>query len=581
METATATARAERLLQRRRLSIAGSRVLWLAIGLTAAGAAIRFSTLGLQSYHHDAVVTAARVLPGSFGHMLHEVRHGESTPWLYYVLAWLWSQLFGLHEVGLRSLSALLGAATIPVSYLIGAQLAGRRAGLLTMAIVAVNPMLIWYSQEARTYALMILLCAVSLLFFLRARRSGAGSDLAIWSVSSGLAVASHYFAIFPVAIEAGWLLFERRPRRPVLYAIGGLGLAVAAVAPLALDQGSNATHIDWIAHTSLPARLQDAAASVFVGETGKVIGAAGPREGYAGVPLLIVAAVATLALAAGTPERRGIRVGLIVGLGSVGLALLAALPGKDYILARNLLPALVPLLVAIGVAAASIRYRRLAVTLAAALCLYWVAFDIRVDTVAGLQRPDWRAVADRLGPPKRPRAIVTWILGVGPMQYYLDDRSLRLGKGSGPVRVSEVDVVVKRGAARASDPLAARFRSRAAIPLGRFTILRYRGPEPVTLGLRVLNRSMTGFATNRTIVDGATPTTVGPLPTPRGLPVLSKGPELVAHEVERHRRGHGQGLGLQLRQLGRHQQLQQRKVDAKGRDAHRKEARRLKAGRP
>ena len=218
-----------------------------------AGTAIRFATLGLQSYHHDEVITAARVLPGSFGHMLHEVHRSESTPPLYYILAWEWSKFFGLGEVGLRSLSALFGAATIPVAYLIGRESAGRRAGLMTMAFVAFNPMLIWYSQEARAYALVVLLCAVSLLFFLRFRRTGATRDLALWSVGSALAMTSHYFAAFAIAIEAGWLLVETRPRRRMWAPTAGIAAACLLVGPLGLHQASNLTHIDWIGRTRLP----------------------------------------------------------------------------------------------------------------------------------------------------------------------------------------------------------------------------------------------------------------------------------------------------------------------------------------
>ena len=59
--------------------------------------------------------------------------------------------------------------ATVPVAYLLGAELRGRRAGLAAAALVAVNPMLLWYSQEARAYALFSLLTAVSLLYFVRA----------------------------------------------------------------------------------------------------------------------------------------------------------------------------------------------------------------------------------------------------------------------------------------------------------------------------------------------------------------------------------------------------------------------------
>ena len=50
--------------------------------------------------------------------MLREVKASESNPPLYYVLAWGWAKAFGTGEVGLRSLSALFGAATVPVAYL-------------------------------------------------------------------------------------------------------------------------------------------------------------------------------------------------------------------------------------------------------------------------------------------------------------------------------------------------------------------------------------------------------------------------------------------------------------------------------
>jgi uncharacterized membrane protein len=91
-----------------------STVLWALAGLVALGVAIRFATLGVQSYHHDEVITATRVIPGDFTDMLRQVKGSESNPPLYYVLAWAWAKAFGTGEIGLRSLSALLGAATEP-----------------------------------------------------------------------------------------------------------------------------------------------------------------------------------------------------------------------------------------------------------------------------------------------------------------------------------------------------------------------------------------------------------------------------------------------------------------------------------
>ena len=149
--------------------------------------------------------------------------------------------------------------------------------------------MLIWYSQEARSYALLVVLCAASLLFFLRARRSGDPWDLLLWSLFSALALASHYFAAFPIAIEAGWLLVATRLRLGVLLAVAGIAAMGLLLTPLALAQ-ANPHHIGWISASPLPTRGVHAAATFMTGETGSIIGHR-PRNGYAIVPGAIVAA--------------------------------------------------------------------------------------------------------------------------------------------------------------------------------------------------------------------------------------------------------------------------------------------------
>src|SRR4051794_15460150 len=131
----------------RRWVAARSEAFWIVAGLTVLAAVLRFATLDVQSYHHDEVVTASRILREGFGHAMDAVSFSESAPPLYYALAWLWTQVTGTGEYGLRSLSALAGVATIPVAYLLGQALRERRAGIAAAALVAVNPMLLWYSQ--------------------------------------------------------------------------------------------------------------------------------------------------------------------------------------------------------------------------------------------------------------------------------------------------------------------------------------------------------------------------------------------------------------------------------------------------
>ena len=172
------------------------------------GAALRFATLGLQSYRYDEAVTVVRVLHPNFFDTVAAVPGSESTPPLYYMVAWLWSTLFGTAEVQLRSLSALAGTASIAVVYLGARALPlSRRSALVAAAIVAVSPVLIWFSQDARSYSLAFLLSALSFLFFASAR-GGSRRHLVWWAVCSALAIATHYFAGFLVGGEAALLLF-------------------------------------------------------------------------------------------------------------------------------------------------------------------------------------------------------------------------------------------------------------------------------------------------------------------------------------------------------------------------------------
>jgi mannosyltransferase len=488
---------------------ARSRTFWIVAGLTVLAATLRFATLGVQAYHHDEIVTASRVLRDGFWHAMEAVGFSESAPPLYYALAWAWTQLTGTGEVGLRSVSALAGVATVPVSYLLGVELRGRRAGIVAAALVAVNPMLLWYSQEARSYALLVLLTAAAALYFVRALHGDRRRDFTGWGVFSALALATHYFAIFPIALEAGWLLWRRR--RDAVAGLWIVLLAGLALAPLAIHQMSLG-HAEWIGDRSLGHRVWEAGVTFVVGETGDIVSR--PETVLPAVlPLLaVVAGLLLLALRADRGERRagGLMLALaaVTVVGPVALALVA--PGKDYVLARNLLPALVPLLVAVAIGVTPRRARRSGMVVAAVLVAYSLGFCVWVSLSPAWQRPDWDTVAARLGEPTAPRAIVLWTLGAASLRYYLSTGSFQAQSSEGFAwSVHEVDFVSDGPAPPVpAGSLGPRFRQVGYEQVGRLYVRRYAlpGPDLARLRLRRIRDASLHFRSNGVLLDGIGP---------------------------------------------------------------------------
>ncbi len=491
---------------------ARSRTFWIVAGLTVLAGALRFATLGVQSYHHDEIVTTSRILRDGFWHAMDAVGFSESAPPLYYAVAWAWTQLTGTGELGLRSVSAVAGIATVPVAYLLGAELSSRRAGVVAAALVAVNPMLLWYSQEARAYALFVLLTALSLLHFVRALDHGRRRDSIAWGIASALALGTHYFAAFPIAAEALWLL-RRRGREaggafPGLWIVFGAGLLLA---PLLLHQMSF-SHAEWISNFSLWHRLWETALTFALGETGDII--AQPEHPLlAVIPGLIAIAGAWLVFARGERrERRAAGIPLALAAVTVIVPLAIALldSSKDYVLARNLLPALVPLLVALAVGFTLRGARRSGAVLAGLLVAYSLAFSIWASVSPALQRPDWHSVATAIGEPAVPRAMVTWTLGEASLRYYLSTGSIQVRPSEGfHWLVGEVDFISDGPAPAApASLLGPGFREVGYQRVGRLYVRRFAtpGPELRPLRLGTIRNAELGFRTNGVLLDGMGP---------------------------------------------------------------------------
>src|SRR2546421_3340855 len=83
------------------------------VAFTALAAVLRFVRIGHQGFWFDEANTALLV-HFSPGKMLGLIPQTESTPPLYYCLAWVWARVFGYGEGALRSLSAVAGGLAGP-----------------------------------------------------------------------------------------------------------------------------------------------------------------------------------------------------------------------------------------------------------------------------------------------------------------------------------------------------------------------------------------------------------------------------------------------------------------------------------
>lgn len=184
----------------------------------------------------------------------------DTHPPLYYLIIHVTRQLFGLSDFAFRYPSVLFGVLLIPLIYQIGRRLGGLGLGLVVATLAAVNPLQVYYSQEARMYTLLVLLVtAMSYILWLaieqtqmthdgtgtmngetaradmsgRRAMKGVPALLASYVFLAALAVYTHYTIVFLVAAQAlfwVWILWRAGLKRVI---IGAAGVATLIAIPL------------------------------------------------------------------------------------------------------------------------------------------------------------------------------------------------------------------------------------------------------------------------------------------------------------------------------------------------------------
>jgi mannosyltransferase len=184
---------------RLRTVVAGAVAVVVVVGI-----ALRFTTHSALWLDEALTVDRARLPLSQIAGSVKE----DGAPPLYYYLLHFWMRLFGQSDLATRSLSGVIGVITLPVAWLAGKRFGGRTVAWTTMVLLASAPFAVYYSTEARMYALVILLTGCGFLALHRALVEGPrpGNLIAVAVVTAAL-LYTQYWALYLVGVVGLWLL--------------------------------------------------------------------------------------------------------------------------------------------------------------------------------------------------------------------------------------------------------------------------------------------------------------------------------------------------------------------------------------
>jgi hypothetical protein len=131
----------------------------------------------------------------------------DGAPPLFYYLLHFWMRVFGQSNLAARSLSGVIGVVSLPVAWLAGNRFGGRTVAWTTVVLLSSAPFAVYYSTEARMYALVILLTGCGFLALHRALEAPRPGNLIATAVVTAALLYTQYWALYLVGVVGLWLL--------------------------------------------------------------------------------------------------------------------------------------------------------------------------------------------------------------------------------------------------------------------------------------------------------------------------------------------------------------------------------------
>ncbi|TIH12862.1 hypothetical protein D0S45_17070 [Marinifilum sp. JC120] len=118
-------------------------------------------------------------------------------PPLYLFIMHIWTEIFGISETALRMISAIFGVLAVYLTYKVGNRLMNRNGALLGALFLAVSYMGINFSQEARSYTMLLCAILMSCHGLLKFIEKQDKYNFIYYAAAVSLMLYTHTFTVF------------------------------------------------------------------------------------------------------------------------------------------------------------------------------------------------------------------------------------------------------------------------------------------------------------------------------------------------------------------------------------------------
>lgn len=171
--------------------------------------ALRFYHIDYQSVWLDEICSILEADPNiKWSDLEATIMLSDPHPPLYFALMKILFQLFGYTTLVARVFSAIVGVGGVYALYLLGKEIDNKNTGLLAAFLLAINSFHIYYSQEVRMYALLVLLTVLSYYRLVVYLKENTYKNATLYGLFTGLMLLTQFFGLFVFVSQVIILLF-------------------------------------------------------------------------------------------------------------------------------------------------------------------------------------------------------------------------------------------------------------------------------------------------------------------------------------------------------------------------------------